>query len=319
MHFKSFPLAEIPKNQRVPALRMQIKQWSPYASAGSCVVIDHDTAMVWLWDKARVDAAIAEAGVQGTRVKVIPETLLIPQLNHGLRLINTLEGVEAQLWKSNTLVASRWWPAAPGAEEWLAFQRDAGIAEHATLPSGAQNSPLLSEPWARAASLDDYRALDTVVERLIYALAGVILAGATFWYCAHLIKLGAAISAKTAELADLNAKAQPVIAARNEAQAALLRVQSLLDLDPYPDQLQLMAKVAEILPKNGTLIKEWDYRGGNLKLTMAAPDSATQSSFLVNALQTAGPFNNVRAATGGDSKTLVFNMDVNPRPESAPR
>jgi hypothetical protein len=316
MHFKSFPLSEIPKNQRTAALRMLIKQWCPYSSAGTCVVINDDTAMVWMWDKERTTADIAQAGLQGTRTKVIPETLLVPQLNSGLRLIATLEGVEGQLWKSNTLAASRWWPAAPGADEWLAFQRDVGIAEHVELQPGAQSSPLLFEPWARIVSLDDYRALDTIVERLIYATVGVILAAATFWYCSHLIKLNTAISAKTAELAELNTRAQPVIAARNDAQYALLRVQALLDLDPYPDQLQLMAKVAEILPKNGTLIKEWDFHGNSLKLTIAVPDSATQSSFFVDALQKAGPFNNVRAATGGDNKTLVFNMDVNPRQET---
>jgi hypothetical protein len=319
VHFKSFPLAEIPKNQRSAALRMQIRQWSPFALAGSCVVIERDTAMVWLWDKTRVDAAIGEAGAPLSQTRIVPETLLLPQLNEGLRLVNTLEGVEAQVWKSNTLVASRWWPALPAAEDWLAFQRDAGIAEHTLLPATAQSAPLLAEPWARAASLEDFHALATRNERLIYAIGIVVLAAPTFWYCGHLIKLGNAISAKKTELAELNAKAQPVILARNEAQVALLRVQSLLAIDPYPDQLQLLAKVAEALPKNGSTIREWNYQTGKLKLMITVPDAGTQSSGLVNALQTAGPFNNVRSANGGDSKTLVFNMDVNPRPDAAPQ
>ncbi len=317
LHFKSFALTDIPKNQRIAALRMQIRQWSPFAQAGSCVVIDRDTAMVWLWDKGRVDAAINEAGLALSRVKVIPETLLYPQLNQGLRLVNTLEGIEAQVWKSNTLSASRWWPAAPAAEDWLAFQRDAGITEHAALPAAAQTAPLLAEPWARASSLEEFRALDTRIERLGYAFAIVMLAAPTFWYCGHLIKLGSAITAKRAELAELNAKAQPVIQARSEAQAALLRAQALLAIDPYPGQLELMAKISEVLPKNGSFVKEWNYQAGKLKLAIAVPDAGTQSSGLVNALQTAGPFNNVRSATGGDSKTLVFNMDVNPRSEPA--
>ena len=317
MHYKSFALATIPKNQRVAALRMQIRQWSPYGSAGSCVVIERDTAMVWLWDKARVDAGIKEAGLAAARAKVIPETLLEPQLNSGLRLIATLEGAEGQVWAANTLAASRWWPAAPTSDEWLAFQRDAGVAEQVALPATPQRAPLLAEPWAKAASLDDYRVLDTRNERLVYAAALVFLSAATFWYCGHLIKLGSAISAKRSELAELNSKAQPVITARNAAQAALLRAQGLLAIDPYPDQLALMAKVAEVLPKNGSYVKEWNYQDGKLKLTIAVPGGDTQSSTLVNALQTAGPFNNVRAANGGDSKTLIFNMEINPRSDAA--
>ncbi len=318
VHYKSFPLEAIPKNQRVAALRMQIRQWNPYSAAGSCVVIEHDTAMVWLWDKGRVDAAITAAGLQPARVKVIPESLLAPQLNSGLRLLKTLDGVEAQVWKSNTLVASRWWPAPPSADEWLALQRDAGLVEHLGLPANPQSAPLLAEPWARVASLEDYRSLDTRVERLVYVLGIMVMGAATLWYGIHLVKSGAVVTAKKAELAALNDKAQPVIAARNEAQATLLRVQALLATDPYPSQLQLMAKVAEALPRNGTNVREWNYQTGKLKLLISVPDPATQSSGLVSALQTVGPFNNVRSAAGGDSKTLVFNMDVNLRSEAAP-
>jgi hypothetical protein len=82
--------------------------------------------------------------------------------------------------------------------------------------------------------------------------------------------------------------------------------------------LQLMARVGEVLPKNGSYVREWNYLNGKLKLMIVVPDSGMPSSVLVNSLQTAGPFNNVRAATGGDSKTFIFNMDVNPRGYAAP-
>jgi hypothetical protein len=274
--------------------------------------------MVWLWDQGRVNSAIVDAGLQPARVKVVPETLLAPQLNNGLRLLQTLDGVEAQEWKSNILAASRWWPAQPTAEEWEAFQRDAGLAERAPLPGAAQAPPLLAEPWARATSLETYRSLDSRVERLVYVFGIVLLGAATLWYGIHLIKNSSAANARKNELNALNEKAQPVIAARNQAQAALLRVQALLGNDPYPNQLQLMARVAEVLPKNGTVVREWNFQSGKLKLLVAVPDAAVQSSALVSVLQSAGPFNNVVSKAGGDSKTLVFNMDVNPRDDFAP-
>jgi hypothetical protein len=317
VHYKSFALADIPRNQRIAALRMQIRQWSPYAAAGTCVVIEHDTAMVWLWDKSRINAAIAAAGLQPARVKTIPETLLVPQLNNGLRLLKTLDGIEAQVWKSNSLAASRWWPELPANDEWLAFQRDAGLVEHVVLPTVAQSPPLLAESWARIASLDEYRALDSRVERLVYVFGIALMGIATLWYGVHIAKSNAALNSKKAELAALNDKAQPVIAARSEAQAVLLRVNALLATDAYPNQLQLMAKVAEALPRNGTHVREWNFQGSKLKMLISVPDPAVQSSGLVSALQAAGPFNNVRSSAGGDSKTLVFNMDVNPRNEEA--
>src|ERR1700691_2888765 len=129
VHYKSFTLSDIPQNQRVSALRMRIRQWTPFSSFGSCVVIERDTAMVWVWNKTRIEEALETAGLQPSRVKIIPETLIVPRIESGLRLISTMEGTEAQAWTSFTLVASRWWPAPPTTDEWLTFQRDAAFAE----------------------------------------------------------------------------------------------------------------------------------------------------------------------------------------------
>src|SRR3990172_2060065 len=131
--FRRFDLEHVPKAQRTQALRLQIRQWSPYASPGQYVVWGQDDALVWAWDADR---------------------LLHPTLLSGLRLVACLDGVEGQLWRERRPVHSRWWPESPSATEWLNFQRDAGIApgQGDAVPA-PQAPPWLKQPWAKTADL----------------------------------------------------------------------------------------------------------------------------------------------------------------------
>jgi len=126
--FRRFDLKHISKAQRTQALRLQIRQWSPYAGPGQYVVWGQDHALVWAWDADRLEADLAAQELKPKSTRVIPESLLHPPLLSGLRLVACLDGVEGQLWQEQRPVHSRWWPETPSATEWLNFQRDAGIA-----------------------------------------------------------------------------------------------------------------------------------------------------------------------------------------------
>lgn len=313
--FLRFDLKHIPKAQRPQALRLQIRQWSPYASPGQYIVWGQDDALAWIWDADRLEADLAAQKLKPKTTRVIPESLLHPPLHSGLRLAACLDGVEGQLWQEQRLVHSRWWPKPPSATEWLNFQRDAGIAP--SQDDGAlapQTLPWLKQPWAKTADLGRSEGQALLHETWLVGAAILLLAGLTTWHGIQLIKTRQATGQLKTQLAEAGQNARPLLEARRQALDALARIGALQANNPYPPQLALLAEVAKQLPKDGAYLKEWDYQNGRLKMT-AASSNKLSSSFLVKKLQDAGWFRDVQAAPANDPTTLTLTMNTLPQSE----
>lgn len=309
--FAKFDLKQIPRAKRQQALKLQLDQWSPYAASGFYVAWQGDEAFVWCWDADRVQRAMAESRLNPKGVSIIPETLLYHAADQGLRLIKCLNGFEAQLWQNKRLEQSRWWQQLPTAAEWTLFQRDAGVQPQDQIETVPQpHSPdMQPRPWAKSTGLLGQSDQAWQYERLAVALGVFLLALPSLWYGLSLFKLQKAYEMRKAQLAEIQRQAQPVIEARRQALDELARIQVLRNLDVYPDQLALMAKVADILPKNESFLKEWDYQNGKLKIAIALPAPAPSSS-LVSAFQLAGEFSDVKALASADPKTVWLQMQL---------
>lgn len=309
-HFKLIDLSHVPMRERARALSLQVGQFSPYAKSDHYTVWQDGRALVWYWDRESVQRRMREAGLAPERVRVLPESVLYARGNSGLRLIRNLQGVEGQSWQDGRLLQSRWWKDVPDAAEWLAFQRDLGLGgetrqAEAPPPLGLElhHAPqFVSSARGEGANWRD--------ERIVYALLVLALFIPTAWTGAKLIKSELARQTVLDSTAELEGKATPQMKAREQALRAAARSQALHNLDPYPNQLELMARVAGALPKGATYLKEWDFRDGKLKIVLVLQNDAFSSSALVGALQKAGGFDNVQAAPGTDPKILAINMDV---------
>lgn len=304
--FGRFDLGSVPKARRRQATSLRIQQWSPFARSGSCVVFDEDAAVVWIWDRDRVDRDIEAARLKQSRVAVMPETLLRGAAADGSRLVTCLSGVEGQVWQRGQLVHSRWWAGAPDLSGWNAFLRDGGqpAASAAPTPHSIQ---LSEKPWASIGNLvggDNWRHEGTAV------IAGVsILLAATTWNLMHWAQISNRVQDEKAHLADLERRAQPLQMARQQALESLERIEFLRGLDLYPAQPLLLAEAGKRLPRDGTFIKEWDFQGGRLRLALVSP-AKLQASALVKAYQEAGWFKDVQAASSNDPNALVLEMTV---------
>lgn len=309
-HFKMINLSHVPLNERAQALSLQIGQFSPHAESDRYALWRDGRAMVWYWDRESVRRSMRDAELAPERVRVLPESVLYAPGTSGLRLIRNLQGVEGQFWQEGLLLQSRWWKDVPGAAEWLAFQRDLALnveTRQAEVPPPLglelHHAPqLVSSAGNEGANWRD--------ERVVYTLLVLALFMPTAWIGAMLIKSDLARRAVLDLTAELEGKAMPQINAREQALLVATRAQALRNLDPYPNQLELMARVAGSLPKGATYLKEWDFRDGKLKIVLVMQNDAFSSSALVDALQKAGGFDNVQAASGTDPKVLVINMDV---------
>jgi hypothetical protein len=307
--FQTFDLAQVPAKNRSQALRLELAQWTPFANSSYYIGWHAAQALVWAWDADKVTHALLAQGLKPQQVLALPESVLQPPVNAGLSITQCAEGYELQHWRANHLTHTRWLAQPPTPEEWLMFQRDAGTppdAQQSQAP--APRAPLLQDrPWVIESGASAAPAAQT--ERLIFALASLLLLVPTLWFGFSLLKLQQSTSQLHEEQAALLPQATPIIAARGQALDHLARLQTLMALDAYPSQLTLMAKVADILPQDKSYLKGWDFQHGQLKITLTSSADISTTS-LIGALQKAGPFSDVKAVPGRDPKTVTFDMTV---------
>lgn len=306
--YRKFDISQVPKKNRSQALQLELGQWTPFAESSYHIGWRDDQALVWCWDRSKTEQAIRSQRLNLKRVQVLPETLLRSPMQDGVRLMHCGEGFEGQVWQQGTLVHSRWWSHTPAAEDWLMFQRDASIAPDAQQhqPPAAQSSPLNARPWLTTAA---DRADINQNERLVVAVSILLLMLPTLWYGINLYKTYQSKRHYQVVLAQLKQQAEPIMLARSQALDYLVRIKSFHAITPYPEQLALMAKVAEVLPNDKSYLKEWNFQSGKLKITLASSNEIASSALISN-LQLAGYFRDVKALPSQNPKMLIMQMDV---------
>ena len=311
--FSRFDLKHVSKAQRAQALRIQIRQWSPYVNTGQYVVWGEEHALVWAWDADRLANEIAAQNLKLASTAVIPETLLHPPLASGLRLVTCLDGVEGQLWLENRVIHCRWWAEPPTPADWRSFLRDGGIApdQSEEIPA-VQALNWLKQPWAKTGDLGRDAGQSLPHETWLVRAVVLLFTVFTVWYAIEMIKTKRAVSELKAQLAVATQSAQPLLAARRSALDSLARIEALQGVNPNPAQLALLAEVANNLPKDGTYLNEWDYQNGKLKIAIVSSNKLS-SSFLVKKLQETGWFRNVQATPSNDPTALILTMETLPQ------
>ena len=308
--FQTFNLAQVPAKSRAQALALELAQWTPFAKTSYYIGWHGAQALAWGWDTDKTSQAIAAQGLNPQKVRVIPETVLQNAVPEGLVLTRCLEGYEGQLWHQGHLDRSRWWPAVPQPEEWLMFQRDAAIApadqqSHAPAVRTTEFQPQAWLPESRAGNAD--QALQ--IERLVTAVAALLLLLPTLWFGLDWYKLQQSSSLLQARVSQLQTQVAPLAQARGQALDYLSRITALRAIKPYPDQLTLMASVSQALPNDGSSLTNWEFQAGQLKITINAKTDISTTA-LISALQQAGAFREVKALPGRDPKSVTFQMDV---------
>lgn len=319
--FRHFNLKNVPRAQYAQALRLQIEQWSPYASTGRFIAWQADHALVWIWDNEALEADLVAHKLQRKTIHVIPESLLHSPLASGLRLVDCLDGVEGQLWQEQSLTHSRWWPEPPSSIDWLNFQRDAGMTPDQGLSGevpALQTIEWLKQPWAKSSALGRGGRTALAYEAWIVAGTSLLLAAFTTWNGIELIKTRQATDELKVTLDAATESARPLFEARRQALDAQVRIESLRAIDPYPPQVALMAEVAKQMPNDSFYLKDWDYQNGKLKITIAS-SSQLSSSFLVKKIQDIAWFKNVQATPGTDPTVLTLTMETLQQGEFRPQ
>jgi hypothetical protein len=310
--FRRFQIQAVPKAQRAQALDLEIRQWSPYQRTGRAIVLKEGVAHVWIWDADMVEAAQRAQRADPRHVRVIPESLLHPPGTEGACLVQTLEGLEGQVWRDGQLQHSAWWPAPPDADAWLNFQRDASLPPAAQEAQPPRPQPLAwrAQPWARP--VDGVAPVGLPgIQGVLIAAASFVLLAATFWLGAQHYQIAQARATLEPEQAATQAVAAQVAATRGEALERLARVEAFRKLDPYPDPLTLMARIAELIPADSASLQDWEYANGRLKFVLSLKNPML-SSQLVKALQEVDAFDQVQAQSSANPALLPISLTLVP-------
>jgi|WetSurMetagenome_2_1015567.scaffolds.fasta_scaffold05640_2 hypothetical protein len=300
-HYHCFDLREIPINRRDAVLEMQIQQWSPFGKANSFSVWNQGVAQTWVWDFSIIETAQIDQNLKNPYA--LPETLLRPKLENGVQLLKCLDGVEGQIWKDNILIASRWWAEIPDIKIWQNFLRAYNALEFVDVP--LQQTGFLAQAWGKSRTA--FRSSGLLQERWLVGVLSTIFLMALSWEGVFVYKWQSAYSSLRKEIETLNEKANPILTAKTQTLNEQKHIERLLGLDAYPNNLELMAKIAEKLPQNIKII-EWHYQIGDLSFVLEG--SPLEPSYYVSTYQSIPSFGDVKSNSKLTNQ-LTVSMKVN--------
>lgn len=301
---KALPLGQVAPGERRAVLRNLLLAWAPFDQTEYRVAWQGDAALAVAWDRGVVERLLAAAG-GSTSATLWPETFLRERPSKdGLRVVQCLEGVEAQLWHGGSLQATRWWPQHPEALDAQTWLRSLGPA------TGASDLPALAatawrrRPWAELQSLD---GLSSTTSRLERVAVGAALVGFTALTGAQAHQVLAAYEASQAvrrEHQRLLLEAAPVLAARERAETLAREAQGLAAQMSGVSPLDVLRHLSDVLPARGVTLKELELSGARLRLAVElAPE--LQRSTLVKDLQSAGWLTKVAEARDNSNRGWV--------------
>jgi hypothetical protein len=305
--FRRFPLANVGRSDLKEAAGLKARAWAPYPALGCHLHLTPEAAGIWIWDAARVDSAMQEAGIKPGRLVAVPETAVQTPAEDGLHLIQCTEGFEGQFWLHGDLRASRWWPESPSAEQWTDFQRSAGIVPPAagSVPVAEQPVPC-ARPWTNTGRRFE---LEQRARQAVIAGAAVLLA-AYGYFGGSLYRDWQDLRDAEQKLAIVQQQSAPVMADREAALDNLEIINAFATLDPYPAQLTLFARVAGKLPANGAQLTNWSYRQGELQFTIFSPTSPPDVLFYVKNYSLIDGFADVTADRAVLDRSLRVKLRV---------
>ena len=300
----SFACVTLPKASNVQfALRAAVltyRQQSPFADAGVYARRVGAEVMLWSWNAASVHAALADQSEAPRTCEIVPETVLHRPYGSGLRLVQTIDGIEAQIWKDDALTGSQWWPAMPPAGEYALFLRSQGLSVD-TLPNAA------GSPEIEADAIEKNAATRT---SLIERFGALPLAGMMALLCLlpSIYLMGQAWSLSQAVEVARSQATDPSLRTGAQAQADAIaiarRLEAIDGLNQFPHPIDVLASVGPILASSATKIVSWDAKERRLSLELRSDAPVALEPF-VKALDATPYLDETSVSAGRVAGTLI--------------
>jgi len=241
--YRCFDLSSVPARDRREALHLRALQWVPGEQMDFNVVWHGAQAQLWSWQKTTGQGL---ARTLGSAANAVVETRLYPPpAQSGVRLQVCEQGYEATYWSDGVLCNSHWWPQLPAVQDWVNFQRSAGLKPEARLPQ-PESVTASSKPWGRNTSLTASGTLRW--EKPLWMTLWLSVVFGTGWFGWQIYQLTAAGHALELQRGTLEIQIEPILQARNSARQDQHKAMQVYSLRPDISQLQLLDDVVSKLP-----------------------------------------------------------------------
>lgn len=313
--------SKVPPKQRPGFVALATRRAAPFADPDFDVLWLQDQAAVWYWSQERARSLAgtgsniryrAEALFVGTLPLGDAEQLLVyppdPAADPGIA------GMEARIWRHGRLLATRWWAQAPDAMAWQAFARSAGL--DASHPRPEPTIEFLRE---HPLSATRRRQLDGQIATRMPLIAGVI-AGLCLllltWQAAGVLRAQWEGHRVEGRIAQLSARLETIISAREKADQAKVRIDALLRLRTPASQTRLLGEIKRLTPGAWEMLSWSQSSPEILEVTLktANPDTAA----IVAAWEASPLLQEVALATGNRPGELTVQAKLTPLQALAP-
>lgn len=285
---------------------MKLTGLSPYRLPGHYAVWRGGLAMVWLWDR-EIQQELASTEPELPRhYRCLPETVLqraVATTEQSVtRLQKTRRGIDLQVWKAGALMQSIHYQSPPSPSQIGMLAR--GIAGlDAQLQLEAESADYLPAPWGGG-----WQGVQGQWERWVpHGLLTVLLLGCSV-QLAQGISWWSESRKLQSEHAQLVDRIEPLLEARTRTQqASAFSAQLHKRMDEQPSQIELLRKVAPLLPVDSRLLS-WRLRDHELELQITTDNQDPR--YFVQQLQEGGKFQNVRVepAPAGNGLRLLMSL-----------
>ena len=291
--------------KRASALQLKISAWSPFEDTRFSVIWSENVASVFAWDGDALDQRITENGYDPAVCEVVPEALIRRPGQDGLRLVSCVDGIEAQVWASGFLTASRWWPSVPPLNEWSLFARTTGAGVSTDLPALTEPD-WLDSPWHWNQTSATLVTQVLRNEHLVAASIAVLLAPYVYfgaeWASYSIMSVGVGREIKAVEEESAAIRLQ-----RAQALSALEMAEDLISLRRYPHQLEVLSKTHALLSPHSVTLSSWDYDDGLLEFGLES-DEDIDTRVFISAFEEDPLFSSVSAGTRGSRIVMSMNL-----------
>jgi len=297
----------VPRSRRRSALELKLPVWSPFVRTGYHCVWAGASAMVWFWDEDKIASARkAQPGAgANASLRVLPETVFHPRKPDGLHLQPCREGFDLQVWHADRLLDAFWFPERPHERQVARFLGRLEGEARVGAPASVREAPggtFAAEPWSTSLTLREWFEAN---ERAVVSACMLALSLAVLWQEARFWKIRHFEREVAAELARMQDRLDPLLAARNELLGLRRTNRALSEILNEPSQAYLMTLVDRALPSAEAEFIEWHYQQRELELLIEDPDPDPIA--YVRALEAEPLFEQVRAepGRGGDDRLEI--------------
>lgn len=316
--------SKVPTKQRAGFVALAVRRAAPFADPEHDVLWQQGHAAVWYWSRERARAMAGNLALGARfRAEALYRGAVPPEDAVEILGLDVTPdsgeaftgGVEARVWRLGRLQASRWWPQQPDALTWQNFARGAGLDAGLACPDPV-TAPLREQPLSASSQRPALAGQLSAQLPLLVAGVGTVAVALMVWQTAGVFRAAWEVRSIERRTAVLSTRLEKIIAARERADAAQVRIDTLLALRPPASQTRLLGEVKRLTPGDWQLMAWGQPSPEVLEVTfkMANADAAA----VVAAWEGSPLLQEVAPATTGSADELTLQAKLTPLQEQAP-